>query len=111
MENANLGGPEPEMVSTPYTRGRSREYQVLRKLRAEGWFCSRSAASHGPVDIFAGKGGQILMVQVKSGKGRASKGEKEILKLWGEAFQGRVEIWRFRKGKPLERETVYDNET
>lgn len=109
-ENAKLPGSEPEMVSTPYTRGRSREYQVLRKLRVEGWFCSRSAASHGPVDIFAGKGGQILMVQVKSGKGRASKEEKEILKVWGAAFQGRVEIWRFRKGKPLERETVYDNE-
>ena len=51
------------------------------------------------------------MVQVKSGKARASKGEKEILKVWGAAFQGRVEIWRFRKGKPLERETVYENET
>ena len=50
------------------------------------------------------------MVQVKSGKARASKGEKEILKVWGAAFQGRVEIWRFRKGKPLVRETVYDNE-
>ena len=99
------------MVSTPYTRGRSREYQVLRKLRAEGWCCSRSAASHGPVDIFAGKGGQILMIQVKSGKGRASRTEKEVLKVSGEAFQSRVEIWRFKKGKPLVRETVYENES
>ena len=98
------------MVSTPYTRGRSREYQVLRKLRAEGWLCSRSAASHGAVDIFAGKDGRILMVQVKSGKGRASKEEKEILKVWGKAVQGRVEIWKFRKGKALEREIVYDHE-
>lgn len=111
MENTNPTGLEQRMVSTPYTRGRSREYQVLRKLRAEGWFCSRSAASHGPVDIFAGKGGQILMVQVKSGTGRTTKEEKELLKVWGKAFQGRVEIWRFRKGKPLERETVYENVT
>jgi Holliday junction resolvase len=95
------------MVSTPYTRGRSREYQALIRLRKEGWLCSRSAASHGPVDIFAGKNGRILMVQVKSGKGRASKEEKEILKIWGKTFHGRVEIWRFRKGRPLERETVY----
>jgi hypothetical protein len=51
------------------------------------------------------------MVQVKSGKGRASKEERETLKSWGKAFQGRVEIWRFRKGRPLERETVYDQET
>ena len=98
------------MVSTPYTRGRSREYQVLRKLRDEGWLCSRSAASHGPVDIFAGKDGRILMIQVKSGQGRATKEERKILKVWGEAFQGRVEIWKYRKGRPLERETVYDQE-
>ena len=97
------------MVSTPYTRGRSREYQVLRKLRQEGWLCSRSAASHGPVDIFAGKDGLMLMVQVKSGKGRASKEEREVLKLWGKTFRGRVEIWKYRKGKPLDREIVYDN--
>ena len=99
------------MVSTPYTRGRSREYQVLRRLREEGWFCSRSAASHGPVDIFAGQDGRILMVQVKSGKGRATKTEREALKRWGQAFRGRVEIWRFKKGRPLERELVYDHES
>ena len=52
----------------------------------------------------------MLMVQVKSGKGRATKEEKKILKVWGEAFQGRVEIWKYRKGRPLEREIVYDNE-
>ena len=97
------------MVSTPYTRGRSREYQVLRRLREEGWFCSRSAASHGPVDIFAGRDGCVLMVQVKSGKARATRAEKEVLKTWGKAFRGQVEIWRFRKGKPLERELVYDH--
>jgi Holliday junction resolvase len=99
------------MVSTPYTRGRSREYQVLKRLRDEGWLCSRSAASHGPVDIFAGKGGRLLLVQVKSGKGRASKEEREILKIWGKAYRGRVEIWKFRKGKPLEREVVCDHAT
>jgi Holliday junction resolvase-like predicted endonuclease len=109
MENSRSTGSEPTMVSTPYTRGRSREYQVLRKLRDEGWVCSRSAASHGPVDIFAGKDGRILMVQVKSGKGRASKEERELLKLWGKAFEAQVEIWRFRKGKPLEREIVYEH--
>jgi len=95
------------LVSTPYTRGRSREYQVLKKLRSEGWFCSRSAASHGPVDIFAGRNGQILMVQVKSGTARASQEEKEVLKLWGAAFHGTAELWRYRKGKPLEREIVF----
>jgi hypothetical protein len=50
------------------------------------------------------------MVQVKSGQGRATEVERMILKLWGEAFHGKVEIWKFRKGKPLERETVYEYE-
>jgi hypothetical protein len=50
------------------------------------------------------------MVQVKSGSARASREEKEILKVWGKAFQGRVELWKFKKGKPLEREVVYDHE-
>jgi hypothetical protein len=50
------------------------------------------------------------MVQVKSGTGRASKEERELLKLWGKAFRGRVEIWKFRKGKPLDREIVYDDD-
>jgi Holliday junction resolvase len=98
------------MASTPYTRGRNREYQALRKLREEGWFCTRSAASHGPVDILAGRGGEILMVQVKSGIARASPAEKELLKEWGKAFRGKVEIWKFRKGRPLERETIYESD-
>ena len=50
------------------------------------------------------------MVQVKSGTGRASREEKEMLKLWGAAFRGTVEIWRYRKGKPLEKEVVFKND-
>ena len=48
------------------------------------------------------------MVQVKSGKGRASNEERGILMEWGKAYQARVEIWKYKKGKSLERETVYD---
>jgi hypothetical protein len=50
------------------------------------------------------------MVQVKSGEGRATDEDRKTLKRWGKAFQGTVEIWRFRKGKPLDRETVYEHE-
>jgi Holliday junction resolvase len=83
------------MVSTAYARGRSREYQVLRKLRSEGWFCSRSAASHGPVDVFAAKEGKVRMIQVKSGRGRLKPGDREILKRWAQAFAGTAEVWYF----------------
>ena len=70
--------------------------------------CSRSAASHGPVDIIAGRNGSILMVQVKSGKGRATDADRAILKEWGQAYHARIEIWKFRRGRPLERETVFE---
>ena len=50
------------------------------------------------------------MVQVKSGSGRATQTERRILVEWGKAYQARVEIWKYKKGKPLERETVYDAE-
>jgi len=49
------------------------------------------------------------MVQVKSGTGRATLEEKKMLKLWGLAFHGTVEIWKYKKGKPLEREVVIRN--
>jgi hypothetical protein len=48
------------------------------------------------------------MVQVKSGKGRATDEERRILVEWGKAYQACVEIWKYKKGKPLQRETVYD---
>lgn len=42
-------------MATNYERGRAREYRIMARLRAEGWFCIRSAGSKGPVDIVAFK--------------------------------------------------------
>ena len=96
------------MVSTAYARGRSREYQVLGKLRAEGWYCSRSAASHGPVDVFAAKDGEIRMIQVKSGRGRLRAGDRETLRLWARAYAGIAEVWYFGKRTGIVKEIVFD---
>jgi len=96
------------MVSTAYARGRSREYHVLRKLRAEGWYCSRSAASHGPVDVFAAKDGEVHMIQVKSGRGRLRPGDRETLKLWAQAYAGIVEVWYFGKRTGIVKEIIFD---
>jgi Holliday junction resolvase len=96
------------MVSTAYARGRSREYQVLRKLRGEGWLCSRSAASHGPVDVFAAKEGNILMIQVKSGRGRLKPGDRDVLKRWAQAYGGTAEVWYFRKKRGIVREIIFE---
>jgi Holliday junction resolvase len=96
------------MVSTAYARGRSREYQVLRELRAEGWYCSRSAASHGPVDVFAAKDGEIRMIQVKSGRARLRPSDREILKLWAQAYAGIAEVWYFGKRTGTAKEIIFD---
>ena len=86
------------MVSTPYSRGRSREYAAIKMLKEEGWLCSRSAKSHSPVDIFAGKDGKLLLIQVKSGSARVSRDELSELRVWAEAFGGRAEVWFFKRG-------------
>ena len=85
-----------KMVSTPYFRGRSREYKVMSILRGEGWVCSRSAMSHGPIDVFAGRDGKTILIQVKCGKARMKKQEKEELVRWAKAFGANAEIWYFR---------------
>ncbi len=95
---------------TNYTRGRSREYQTMRMLRDEGWFCSRSAMSHGPVDVFAAKDGMTLLIQVKSGSARIKKIELEIFKVWAEAFDATAEVWNFRKRGKVERIVVRKRE-
>jgi len=75
-------------------------------LRKEGWVCSRSAMSHSPVDVFAGKDGKTILIQVKSGKARMNKQEKEELARWAKAFGAEAEIWYFRKKNGVIKEKV-----
>lgn len=68
---------------------------------------SRSAASHGAVDVFAAKGGRLLLVQVKSGRARIKREELEELVRWGESSNGDAEVWHFKRGGKLERRRVH----
>jgi len=68
----------------------------MNALRKDGWMVSRSAASHGAVDVFAAKGGKILLVQVKSGRARATKEELEELVEWGKNADGDAEVWYYK---------------
>lgn len=95
------------MVTTPYQRGRFREYRALNILRKEGWVCSRSAMSHGPIDIFAAKEGRVLLIQVKSGKGRLTKQEAEDILRWSKAFAAVGEVWFFKKRGPLVKRKIF----
>ncbi len=79
----------------------------MELLRKDGWMVSRSAASHGAVDVFAAKGGMILLIQVKSGKARVKKGELEELVQWAKNSNGQAEVWHFKDGGKVEKRRVY----
>jgi len=65
---------------------------------------SRSAASHGAVDVFAAKDGRVLLVQVKSGKARTTREELEQLVMWGRHSNGDAEVWHYTgRGKVVKR--------
>ena len=68
---------------------------------------ARSAASHGAVDVFAAKGGKVLLVQVKSGRARITKEELEGLAEWGRSSNGDAEVWHFKDGGKVVRRRVY----
>ncbi len=105
-KNNKQPNPRVGAKMTNYTRGRSREYETMHRLRAEGWFCSRSAMSHGPVDVFAAKDGVVRLIQVKSGSSRMKKGDTEILRSWGDAYDGIAEVWYYRKRGKLQKLVV-----
>ena len=75
----------------------------METLRRDGWLVARSAASHGAVDVFAAKGGRMLLVQVKSGRARVTKEELEELAEWGKNSNGDAEVWHYKGGKLVKR--------
>ena len=88
-------------------KGRSREYRAMSVLKKDGWMVSRSAASHGAVDVFAAKDGRVLLLQVKSGKARATKQELEELARWGRSANGDAEVWYYKGRGKLVRRRVF----
>ena len=87
-----------------YVSGRISEYKTMQVLKEDGWMVARSAASHGAVDVFAAKGGKILLVQVKRGKARATREELEELARWGKSANGDAEVWYYKgRGKLVKR--------
>jgi Holliday junction resolvase len=79
----------------------------MNALKKDGWMVSRSAASHGAVDVFAAKDGRVLLVQVKSGRARATKGELEELVKWGKNSNGDAEVWYYKGRNKVVKRRVY----
>jgi len=53
------------MPNENYKRGARSEYYVMDRLKKKGFSCIRSAGSHTPVDIVAGRAGKGFGIQVK----------------------------------------------
>jgi|GEM_PF-726327 Holliday junction resolvase len=84
-------------MATNYHRGRAKEYKAMGILKGAGWFCTRSAMSHGPVDIVAARKGRIRLIQVKSGSAKATIEEIKTLRKWAKQFNADAEVWSFKK--------------
>lgn len=52
-------------MSTKYQTGAGFEYRVINKLTDQGYYCIRSAGSHGMVDIVAIGQNQCRLIQCK----------------------------------------------
>ena len=78
----------------------------MNSLRKEGWVCSRSAMSHGPVDVFAARSGKVLLIQVKSGSARVKKEELELLISYAKEFKAEAQVWSFKKRGIIQKVTV-----
>jgi Holliday junction resolvase len=79
----------------------------MNSLKNDGWLVARSAASHGAVDVFAARKGKVLLVQVKSGRARATKEELELLARWGENADSDAEVWYYKGGGKVVRRRVF----
>jgi Holliday junction resolvase len=79
----------------------------MQRLKEDGWVVTRSAASHGPVDILAAKSGSVLLVQVKSGVARVKPEEAKELVKWAVEFNADAEIWHFKGRGDLQKRRVF----
>ena len=80
---------------TNYRAGARKEYAVLRSLKSRGAVCSRSAGSHGLWDVVSVLGGEVTLIQVKSGR----RHEDANLALF-RALKVRAtkELWHYTRG-------------
>jgi Holliday junction resolvase len=56
------------MPNKNYKRGATFEYKIMAQLEEIGFYCIRSAGSHGLVDVMAMKGNTIILIQAKHTK-------------------------------------------
>ena len=94
------------MPNKNYINGRRREYQIMRTLELEGYYCVRSAGSHSKIDITAflirekkdENQPLIRAIQSKAGSSPIKEDMKELRKLNLPAIVSK-ELWVFKNRK------------
>jgi hypothetical protein len=82
------------------------EYQAMHHLEREGWSVTRSAGSHGPVDLIAMNATEVMLIQVKSAADPDSSATLSVLVDAVEALRtvpappGAVSRWLFLRAVP-----------
>ena len=82
------------------------EYEAMHALEREGWTVTRSAGSHGPVDLIAMNAVHVMLIQVKSAADVASSATLSVLVDAVEALRtvpappGAVSRWLFLRAVP-----------
>jgi hypothetical protein len=99
-----------------YTRGRSKEYETMRRLKKEKYYCFRMAGSHSPFDVLAFlRANQlefpvIRAVQVKYCKDGSFKKEIKFLKEFKMPAMVQKELWIYRPRRKKPEIIVVKNE-
>lgn len=88
-----------------YAKGANRERQLQARLEADGWSVMRSAGSHSPADLLAGRRGKRYAIQVKGTKAGPfsdfGPAEREELVAWALEFHAQpVLVWWPADRKP-----------
>lgn len=55
-------------MKNKYSVGANFERRVIKDLEAKGWWCFRSAGSHGVADVIAFKAGECMWIQCQTDK-------------------------------------------
>lgn len=71
---------------TNYKSGRNFEYRVMRYLKGKGYLVTRSAGSHRPGDVLAGKGGVMYMIQCTTNVKSKGREDRDNLLMWAREF-------------------------
>lgn len=85
-------------MGTKYSKGARREYSIKAKLGKDGYYCMRSAGSHGPADLICihPERKQILLIQSKVGRlsAKQKKDAENALKwLEGLDYAVTAQVW------------------